>query len=155
MDNLQQVKKQLLRVYAFLNSLTILVIVILYLLENKLKYPYTIDNQKFWQVVLAVISVVAGAVVPIWLRLLSFSRFIKAKRNGTYKDLYNFEKTVIIFSWIAFSLSPLAYVLKINLWVRYLVVFLGFYALYYSFPSDKKLKLDKKLFNLRSDGNFK
>ncbi len=143
-------KQQLKVFYIVLNGLVLSLIIILWQLQGRLGYPYAVDN-KWIQTGLAVASALFAMVLPVWLRIMAFSAHHRKGQRATYKDFLRFERWTIIVSSIAFALAPVAYVLEINLWVRYLVTFMGIYALYFSYPSDKKLNTDLKLFKLSQD----
>ncbi len=146
-------KKQLNLLYISLNSLILAVILILWQLQSKLGYPYKISGLWF-QVGLAVVSALFAMVLPVWMRILAFSAYHRKGQVATFKDFMLFERLTIISSSLAFALAPVAFLFSINLWVRYFVTFMAIYALYFSYPSDRKMNTDLKLFKLSQDGTM-
>ena len=146
-------RKQLNLLYISLNLLILAVIIILWQLQGKLGYPYKM-NEIWLQVGLAVVSALFAMVLPVWMRILAFSAYHRKGQVATFRDFMRFERLTIISSSLAFALSPVAFLFSINLWARYFVAFMAIYALYFSYPSDRKMNTDLKLFKLSQDGTM-
>ncbi len=139
--------KKLKHTYISINSIIMAVIIILWLLQDRLGYPYPMP-QKLLQVGLAILSALFAMVLPVWMRIWAFSAYHRRRLKATYKDFIRFEKLTIISSAFAFALAPVAFLFELNLWARYFITFMAIYALYFSYPSDKKLNTDLRLFKL-------
>jgi len=142
--------KRIRKIYFFINLFIIFCIIVLWIEQKNLNFPYPL-KYKWIQIVLSIFSVLFAMVLPMWMRILAFSFFSRKRNRARFKDFMLFEILTILSSSLAFVFTVLSYVWEVNLWVRYFVSFLGFYALYFSYPSDKKIVIDLKLFNLSKD----
>ncbi len=128
--------------YYLVNTPVVLLILILWIYEKKLNLPWEAGTTA--QVILGLVAALTGFVFPMWLRILY------ARRQNKTQDLEIFEKINIILSNLTFLLAVMAFSLKINVFLRYFIVLIAFYALYVSYPSQGKLNFDKKLLRLKS-----
>ncbi len=145
-------KRQLKLFYIGLNGLILIVILVLWQMQQTLGYPFPVYDE-WMQVGLAVMSALLAMVFPVWMRMLAFSAYHRRGQQAKLREFIRFERLTIISSALAFAMAPVAFLFDINLWVRYFVTFMAIYALYFSFPSDKKLNTDLKLFKLSQDGS--
>ena len=142
--------KKLKILYFLLNGLIFTGIIILWKMQKQLGHPYQVMN-KWLQVSIAVLSSVLAVIIPIWMRIMAFSVYNKKGKKATETNFWLFERMTIVSASLAFALTPIVYLWNVNLWVRYLVTFIGIYALYFSYPSDKKLVTDIRLFKIKKD----
>ncbi len=147
---MEQVRRKTRTYYFAVNGAILALIIVLHLLREQLGYPWPVSGAGV-QIALAVGVAISGLVLPIWNRIYGFKRF--AGKQAGLQDLIAFEKSNIALSAITFVLAPVAYLFDINLWVRYFVSFVAIYALYYGFPSDRKLTLDAKMLGIKLTGN--
>ena len=145
--------RKLRSLYIGVNGFVFAAIIILWLLQAPLGYPYAVRG-KLLQVGLAILSALFAMVIPVWMRIMAFSAYHRRGQKATFKDFMRFQSWTIISSALAFALAPMSFMFDINLWARYFVTFMAIYALYFSFPSDKKLSTDLRLFKLSNDGTM-
>ncbi len=142
-------KNNLLKaVYFVLNGLVMAVIVFLDAMEKHYGYPYPLPNG-WLQPVLVLLSAVFAIVIPMWLRISAFSAYAKKDISASTEVFFRFELFTIISGWLAFAITPLAYVYAMNMWARYLITFMALYSLYYTYPWQRKLMHDARLFKIK------
>ena len=132
--------KKLQFIYFIANGLVLLAIVILYFWEDKLGLPLDF-SWKAMPVVILFLSFAAAFIIPMWIRILMFN-----KRPVSKERLSVFETVIILSASFAFAMAAVAYVFKINTVIRAAIVLSGFFALYMSYPSEKKINFDIKTF---------
>ncbi len=137
MDN-----KKFIIFYYIANVPVVLLILMLWIYEKRLGLPWKASSTT--QVVLGLLAALTGFILPMWLRIFY------AKKQNKSQDLEIFEKLQIILSNFTFLLAVIAFSLKINLFLRYFIVLLAFYALYVSYPSKSKFNFDKKLLRIKT-----
>lgn len=142
--------RKLRSLYISINGIVFATIIILWLLQDRLGYPYPMPN-KWLQAGLAILSALLAMVFPVWLRIMAFSAYHRRGQRATVKDFMRFQSWTIISSAFAFALAPMAFLFELNLWARYFITFMAIYALYFSYPSNKKLNTDLRLFKLNQD----
>jgi len=94
--------------------------------------------------ILAVVFAVAG---PILFR----SFFAHRQRNHSRvskSELFSFERTLIVISLVAPYLALAASYLQLPRFHLVGILLLAFYAVYYHYPSNKRITFDRKIFRV-------
>ncbi len=106
----------------------------------------------FFTIFIFTLSAVTCLAFPILIRTL-FANSVKDKKNTTENAFLKFEKNLLYaamitpwFSLIGYlCLFPKFYLASINL--------MALYALYYYYPSEKRISFDKKIFRVKSNND--
>ncbi len=102
----------------------------------------------FFTIIIFIFSAVTCLALPVLIRTL-FANSVKDKKNVTKEEFLKFQKKLLYAAMITpwFSLTgylfvfPKFYLASINL--------MALYALYYYYPSEKRINFDKKIFRLK------
>lgn len=103
----------------------------------------------FFTIIIFVLSAVTCLALPVLIRTI-FANSVKEKKAVTEEEFSKFEKRLLyvamITPWFSFTgylcNFPKFYLASINL--------MAIYALYYYFPSKKRINFDKKIFRLKN-----
>lgn len=145
-------KKTLTDIYIKMVSPVILIIAVLYL--SRLIINYDAQNNiadRSFSIIIFVLSAAFSIALPIFFRT-NFVNKIKNLKEVPYKEFINFEKKIIIIALISPYFIPIAILFNIPSFYFTAIVLFAFYSLYYYYPSDKKIKFEKRLFRIKKEG---
>ncbi|MCK5836097.1 MAG: hypothetical protein KAH09_02430 [Desulfobacula sp.] len=104
--------------------------------------PYVLHSALF---VLSAITAIAG---PLFCRTL----FAHSRRNQsqvTAKEFLEFQKKILWISLIAPYLAFIAVLCDFSRFFAATIVLMALYAIYYYFPSQKRINFDRKIFRVK------
>ncbi len=88
-------------------------------------------------------------ILPLWMRIHALNKF--KKQDADWEDFEHFEHNAILMAVAGLYFAPVAFVLRFPDIPKFAIAFAAIYSLYYFYPSDKKLKMDLKLFRLKPE----
>jgi len=88
-----------------------------------------------------------GLALPLLLRTLFVYRHRTAQHIGE-DELYRFERQLLLVSLVAPYLAVLAAFFEIRTVYFTMTVLAAFYALYYFYPSEKRVSYERKIFRV-------
>ncbi len=89
-----------------------------------------------------------GLALPLLLRTLFVYRH-RTAQHIEQEELYRFERQLLLVSLIAPYLAVLAAFFEIRTLYFTMTVLAAFYALYYFYPSGKRINYEKRIFRVR------
>jgi len=98
---------------------------------------------------LLIIVVSTGYIVPLWMRIHALNKFKKTTADSD--DFVHFEHNAIILAVAGIYLCPPAFIMHFPDIPKYAIALSAIYSLYYFFPSEKKIKMDLKIFRLKPE----
>ncbi len=99
-------------------------------------------------VVVFVLAALSALGIPIVIRLL-FVKRVKDLKSVDSNAWLQYEKQSILFALLTAYLFVIASVLQFSNFFYASIFLLALYAGYYYFPSDKRVKFEKKLFRIK------
>lgn len=140
-------QQQLVKVYLRLHVSGLTGFLMLYLL-NHAGLPVTINLQsKILIAVLVVLAAVSALVAPLWYRIA----FVRKQKNRTevpQNVFMRFQKNFIRIGASTVYVLIVAYIFTLPGVPFLTIVLLLLYAMYFYFPSKKRIRAEKKLFRI-------
>jgi len=111
----------------------------------------TLDQIAFLNIVAAltfILAVVFAIGLPVFIRSL-FAHKMRERTSVTRKELIKFERTLIIISLVTPYLTLIGYLLEFPRFYFAGTVLTALYALYFYYPSEKRIKFDRRIFRVK------
>jgi hypothetical protein len=140
-------QKKLLRHYLTINLPGIASFIILYILV-KFHVNIFLPVQKGWvQVVMMIASGLFAVVLPLWYRILFVNR-MKGKANTDKHRFIQFERDFLTLASVSVYILVAGFILAMPRIPLAVMVLFVIYALYFYFPSEKRIRSEKKIFKV-------
>ena len=94
-----------------------------------------------------IFSTITSLVFPIWFRIIKFNRLRKNVVMNK-NEFLKFEKILIVIPQISVWIYFIADIFAISKMPRLYLMILGLYSVFYYFPSEKRIKLEKRIFRI-------
>ncbi|MGD8303293.1 MAG: hypothetical protein PVI55_12840 [Desulfobacterales bacterium] len=107
-----------------------------------------IDNPEVWAATIFILSITTAIALPTLYRTI-FAHRNRDKKDVSETELLNFEKRLIYFTLTTPYLALASYVLEFSRFYTTGTILTGLYAIYYFFPSGKRLALDQRIFRVK------
>jgi hypothetical protein len=114
--------------------------------EHQHSFGFSFPGRWFSFLVLGVILVLAY-IIPMWMRLIKI-RNVNNRQDFGLENLITFEKSILLLTGLSIYIAPLAFIFAFPDFPKFAVAFAAIYALYVAYPSERRLKLDKKVFKV-------
>jgi len=142
------IKEELKRTYFKLLFPLLLLLVLIYLgqylgIINRRE----LELNRIVSVAILVLTALFSLALPIFYRTF-FVNKIKDRKSITGHEFLKFEKELIIIAMIAPYFVLITVLLNLPGFYYGAVVIISLYAVYYYFPSEKRIKFEKKLFRI-------
>lgn len=98
-------------------------------------------------VTLLVLTALFSVALPIFYRSL-FANKVKNRKSITINEFLKFEKNLIIIAMIAPYFLVFTVLLNLSGFYFGTIVIIALYAVYYYYPSEKRVEFEKKLFRI-------
>lgn len=149
--NAKEISKNLKQLYFIQLVPAVILIVILYFFGGYLKGQGTMPVRgNLFNDIMVALAAVIGVAFPMFYR--SFFVFkVRDKREITTDVFIRFEKVLMIFSLITpyFLVLSIAFDMKNK--ANIFITILALYAVYYYFPSVRKMKFEMKIFRIKEN----
>ena len=141
--------KTLKRVY-FLELLPAIVLIgIVYLLKNYTKLLTAIPVAgNFVSALVLILSIVVGIAFPVFYRSY-FVYKIRDQKRITTETFINFEKVLIFAALTTPYFLFISLLINMKQTANLFITMLLIYAVYYYFPSEKKMRFEMKIFRIK------
>lgn len=146
-----QMKKELLDVYIKMIAPLIIIIAVLYiakLFTSTNTQPEVADRSI--AIIVFILSAAFSIALPILYRT-TFVNKIKDQKEVPINEFLSFEKKLIYIAMVAPYFICAAIILNIGSFYFTAIILFGFYSIYYYYPSNKRIKFEKKLFRIKSE----
>ncbi len=141
--------KKLQEKYFVLVSPPVILAMLVYLFQQlKIWEGVQATPSRYFPIVIFVLAITVGVAIPIYLRVYSFSK-LKEKKTYSEEEFFNYEERIIYVISITPYLAFVAALLNIPSFYFGGTVLAAIYAMYYHFPSEKKINFDKKVFHVK------
>jgi len=110
--------------------------------------PGRVDFIEIWAPSVFILSILLAMALPVSYRTL-FAYKKRDRKNVTEAELIKFERLMISITMITPYLALTAYVFEFPGFYTGGSFLMGFYALYYFFPSKKRIALDRRIFRVK------
>ncbi len=107
---------------------------------------------RFFMIVIFVLAIAVGVAIPIFLRALFFGK-VKEKKFTTPEEFYKFEQKIIYLISFTPYLALIAALRGFEIFYFGGTALAAIYAMYYHYPSKKKIEFDKKVFMVKDGSN--
>jgi hypothetical protein len=107
-----------------------------------------VDNLNIYGPVILILCVTLAIALPIFYRTL-FAHQKRDQKMVSEADFVKFERRLMVISLATPYLALAAYALEFPKFYTTAAILLGLYAIYYLFPSKKRLALDRRIFRVR------
>ncbi len=97
---------------------------------------------------LFILSVVFSIALPIFLRSL-FAHNVRQKKSVSEADLLKFERTFLYIALVTPYITLAGYILELPRFYLGGTVIMALYAVYYYFPSQKRIQFERRIFRVR------
>jgi hypothetical protein len=104
--------------------------------------------QKLFPPLIFVLSVIFAVALPIVYRML-FVRKIRNHKNISEKIFIEFERSFLCITLTTPYITLTAYLLEIPRFHLAGTVLMGLYAVYYYYPSQKRVRFEKRIFRVK------
>ena len=108
---------------------------------NKLTPP------SFFPALFFTLSAITAIAGPLFLRTL-FAHFMRDKKQVSKDNFEKFQKGLISISMLTPFFAFIAVVCEFEKFYSASIIILALYAIYYYFPSKKRIDFDKKIFRI-------
>jgi hypothetical protein len=95
-----------------------------------------------------ILSVVCAVGLPIFYRAL-FAHKNRFERGISENELIKFERNLIFIAMVTPYLALTAYFLELPRFYATGVFLMGLYAIYYFYPSERRLAFDRRIFKVK------
>jgi hypothetical protein len=139
--------------YFILISPAVLLAVIVYLLQElNLWEGVSYSPSHYFPLIVFVLAISVGVAIPIFLRVYFFSQ-LKEKKFFTLDEFISYQEKIISVISITPYFAFIAALVNMEPFYFGGTVLAAIYAMYYHFPSDKKIAFDKKVFRVKENPN--
>jgi heme/copper-type cytochrome/quinol oxidase subunit 2 len=97
--------------------------------------------------IILVLVALFGIALPIFYRAL-FVNKIRDRKSISVDEFLKFEKKLLVIAMIAPYFIVITILLNLPGFYYGMVVIIALYAVYYYFPSEKRIKFEKRLFRI-------
>lgn len=141
--------KTLKRIY-FLELLPAIVLIgIVYLLKNYTKLLTAVPIAgHFVSALVLILSIVVGIALPVFYRSY-FVYKIRDQKRITTETFINFEKVLILAALTTPYFLFISLLINMKQTANLVITMLFIYAVYYYFPSKKKMRFEMKIFRIK------
>ncbi|MCD4741515.1 MAG: hypothetical protein K8R67_03390 [Desulfobacteraceae bacterium] len=108
---------------------------------------HTLNAPSFFPTLFFVLSAITAIAGPLFLRTL-FAHFMRDKKNVSIDSFKKFQKGLISISMLTPFFAFIAVVCEFEKFYSASIIILSLYAIYYYFPSKKRIVFDKKIFRI-------
>jgi len=105
---------------------------------------------RFFMISLFVVSIATGVAIPIFFRALIFGK-VKKKGFLTVREFFDFQKKNLFIISITPYFAFLAGYFRFDNFYFGGITLAAIYAMYYHYPSEKKIAFDKKVFMVKNE----
>ncbi len=145
--------KELKKTYYLLIFPAVILTIIAYLLFYfKVWGGVAFSPSRNFSIIFFIVAITIGVALPIFLRVYFFSK-LKTKHFTTQKEFIRYQKLIIKIAAITAYLAFIAAFLRMETFYFGGTVLAAIYAIYYHYPSEKKIKFDQKIFKVQKEGN--
>ena len=106
------------------------------------------EASKWWIISILMLQGIFAVVLPLWYRILFINR-MKTKKNTSLQVLLRFEKNFLSLACPSLYLLIPGYLLSPAKASFTAMILFALYALYFYFPSHKRVIAEKKWFNVQ------
>jgi len=139
--------------YFVLISPAVLLAIIVYLLQElNLWEGVSYTPSQYFPLIIFVLAISVGVAVPIFLRVYFFSQ-LKEKKYYSEKEFVSYQEKIISVISITPYFAFIAALINMEPFYFGGTVLAAIYAMYYHYPSDKKIAFDKKVFRVKENSN--
>ncbi len=143
--------KRLQKKYFVLILPPVLLAIIVYLMQRfKIWEGVNYTPSQTFSVILFISAIAVGVAIPIFLRVYFFSK-LKEKNFSSEFEFIKYEELIISVISVTPYLAFVAAMMKMNSFYFGGIVLAAIYALYYHYPSEKKINFDKKIFRVKEN----
>ena len=104
-----------------------------------------IGYMKLLAPLLLVLSVIFAVALPMFFRAL-FAHRVREQKSVSEADLLRFERTFLYIALITPYLALIGYLLEFPRFHLAASVLMALYAVYYYFPSQRRIRFEKRIF---------
>jgi len=146
--------KKLKRLYfQFITPAVLLTAGVFLLQEYKIWKGFDILPSRTLSITIFVLAVAIGVALPIFTRVWFFGK-LKEKKFFSEEEFYAYESFVIKMISLTPYLALIAALLKLPNFYFAGTSLAALYAIYYNYPSEKKIQFDQKIFKVKNDADI-
>jgi hypothetical protein len=140
-------EKKLQKNYFLIVTPAILFIFVFYLIEkNGVQLPFAFGG-KVVSTVIIILAASTSSILPIWYKLLLIKN-LRNKKQVSYEEFTSLQnKVTITAAFTIYWVFP-AYMYQVPEMPMLLIAFFAIYALYYYYPSKRRIDMEKKTFRI-------
>ena len=105
-------------------------------------------SQEILAPLLFILSVVFAIALPIFFRTL-FANSVRQKKSVSEADLLKFERTFLYIALVTPYIALAGYMFELPRFHLGGTVIMALYAVYYYFPSQKRIQFERRIFRVR------
>jgi len=149
----QSLSKNLCKIYYQIVIGYLLLIFIIYLLKDVLELvKINLQQSTLLMQTLVAFSAIVGIGLPIFYRTW-FVNKIRQQKNLALNQFIDFEKKLLLLALLTPFFLILGLLLNFNQKALILLTIFSLYALYYYYPSVKKMRFEMQLFRIKTPKN--
>jgi len=104
--------------------------------------------QEFLGPSIFILSVLFAIALPIFFRTL-FAHRVRAQKSVSEGDLVKFERNFLYIALVTPYVTLVAYLLALPRFYCAGTVLMALYAVYYYYPSERRIRFEKRIFRVR------
>ncbi len=141
-------EKKLKKNYFIIVTPAILLIFVFFLLEKlHIQFSFPLSG-KIVSIVIIILAASTSSILPIWFKLLLIKK-LRNKKQVSYKEFTSLQnKVTITATFTIYWIFP-AYIYQLPEIPMLLTSFFAIYALYYYYPSKRRIEMEKKTFRIK------
>ncbi|MEA1968280.1 MAG: hypothetical protein U9N77_08670 [Thermodesulfobacteriota bacterium] len=102
----------------------------------------------FYASLLFILSAITSIAAPVLIRTL-FAHNVRSRKSVNHDEFFKFEKNILYMVLLTPWFALAAYLCDFQKFYSAGIVLMAFYALYFYYPSEKRINFDKKIFRVR------
>ncbi len=142
------IKKLQKKYFVLILPPVLLAFVVYFLQQSKLWEGVHAAPSRSLPIILFILAIAVGVAIPIFLRVYFFSK-LKEKKFSTEEEFVKYEESIIKVIAISPYLAFVSALLNMDPFYFGGIVLAAIYAMYYHYPSEKKINFDKKIFRVK------
>lgn len=117
---------------------------------QKLNLKFEIGSSRIMIVLFLIGAALFDIILPMWNKIIFINKIKENKATKEIQNYFNYQKTLLYFSFTGAYLAIIAYVISIPKIPLFIMLLGGIYSLYFYYPSKKRIHFDRNLLNIGS-----
>ncbi len=143
------IRVELKQTYFFLIIPLLIILFMVFIARySGILYQGEVESNRLISISVLILASLFSLGVPVFYRTLFVTK-IKNRKSISTEEFLKFEKTLILIALISPYFVIAALLLNLPKFFSTAVVLIAIYAVYYYYPSEKRIKFEKRIFRIK------